>query len=101
MAETSFNNAFQLFNKGDTSADAWDVLRRDYWDAVGGNDLPHGVDLAAYALALVVGVDAVREALPEIADLPVLEAIDLLCARFPDSDVIRAEAREMSLDVTP
>ena len=101
MAETSFNNAFQLFNQGDASAEAWADLRARFWDAVKGDKLPHGVDIAAYALALRHGVDAVKPILAKAKRKPVLDAIDHLCAAFADSDDVRAAAREMSLEITP
>lgn len=101
MAVSSFNHAFQLFNLGRIDAAAWTECREQFWQPLKADDMPHGVDVAVYALAMRHGVEAVKKAKRKAGTGTPLEIITRLCAAFEDSADIEAAARDMALEVTP
>lgn len=64
-----------------TRDEAVAIYRKLYWDAIGGDALPAGVDLIAFDIAVNMGVARARKWLAGTAGLPPRARLDALAAR--------------------
>lgn len=64
-----------------TKDEAAKIYRKRYWDAIGGDTLPAGVDAVAMDIAVNHGVGRWKQWMPIIAGLAPVDAVRALCER--------------------